>query len=328
MRAAGPVTRRCPGHGRRLTPAALVRHAAPYREPAVVDLRPLRAVDHVAGVVEELVGEPELDRRDVVQPCRVLVGQRRCRGTPRLSRSWSSFDAPRIGSTKPGRSSSQRERDLRRLWRRSRARPRRRSARCRACGRRSRGPTTGPRRPAPGTCRSGSPPPAAPHAVTARPSACAIGSSSRSAVRSARLYWICSATNGDQSRSSAIVVRLRDLPRRPVRHADVQHLAEAHLVVERAHGLLDRRQRVARMCTQRMSMWSVREPPQARVERPRRGSCAVAGRVGVGRVHVERVLRREHEPVAAALEQLAEDLLARAVRVPSAVSMTLPPASA
>ncbi len=53
--------------------------------------------------------------------------------------------------------------------------------------------------------------------------------------------------DGDEGRPAAQLgdrIRPRDDPRRRVRDADVEHLAESHLVVERAHELLDRRRRV------------------------------------------------------------------------------------
>ena len=94
----------------------------------------------------------------------------------------------------------------------------------------------------------------------------------------------------------------------------MQHLAEPHLVVERAYGLLDRRQVVPHVQPEQVDV--VRpEPPQALLERPHQALAMVSARVRIVAIERQRVLRRDHEPVSIARDELADVPLARAVGV-------------
>src|SRR5579862_6097463 len=103
-------------------------------------------------------------------------------------------------------------------------------------------------------------------------------------------------------------------PCRRVRDADVEHLAEAHLVVERAHELLDRRRRIAHVQPEEIDVVGL-EMPQAALERAHEALAMIAARVRIAAVERQRVLRRNDPALAVVLRQVADDAFARAVRV-------------
>ncbi len=82
------------------------------------------------------------------------------------------------------------------------------------------------------------------HARIDMPNSSAIGSSSRSTVRSSKLYSICNPTYCVQPRSSARVFDCATTHAGRVGNADVEHFSGAHEVVERAHDFFGRRHRV------------------------------------------------------------------------------------
>ena len=182
----------------------------------------------------------------------------------------------RVAVAQPG------HRDLRRRRRRARRRSRSTSSTMRGllrrsprCARAASSPSAGRRRCG-GTCRSAARRRAATTASTPSPSASAIGSSSRSAVRSTRLYSTWMPAIGDQPRSSAIVCARATPPGREVRQARVDDLAARDEVVEPAQDLLDRRHAVLEVDPVEVDAVGL-EPLQAALDRPDHVLAAVAG---------------------------------------------------
>ena len=143
-----------------------------------------------------------------------------------------------------------------------------------------------------------SPPPSGDHSVTPSPSASAIGSSSRSAVRSTRLYSTWTPAIGDQPRMLGDRLRPRDPPGREVRQPRMEDLAAGDEVVEPAQDLLDRRHAVLEVHPVEVDPVGL-EPLQAALDRPDHALAVVAGRE----------LRGDDEVVAIGGEEVPEQRL-------------------
>ncbi len=92
------------------------------------------------------------------------------------------------------------------------------------------------------------------------------------------------------------------------------YLAEPDLIVERAHGLLDRGRRVAHVEPEQIDVLGA-EATEALLQRPHEALPVITARIGVSPVDGERVLRRDHPALALLLGELAHERLARAVGV-------------
>jgi hypothetical protein len=101
---------------------------------------------------------------------------------------------------------------------------------------------------------------------------------------------------------------------RPVRHCGVEDLAEADLVIQGTHKLLDRSEDVTGVHPIQVDMVGL-QSTQARLDRADYLLAVVAGTVRITRVGLVCELGGEHEPVAAPFEQLAEDGFGRPVGV-------------
>jgi hypothetical protein len=109
-------------------------------------------------------------------------------------------------------------------------------------------------------------------------------------------------------------VGVGDEPGRCVGDADVEDLARAHDVVQRAHDLLDRGPRVPHVQPVDIDVVGA-EASQAGVEGLHEVLAMVAAGVGIVGVRAQRVLGAQDELLAASGDELAEPRLARAARV-------------
>ena len=110
--------------------------------------------------------------------------------------------------------------------------------------------------------------------------------------------------------------RLGDLPRRPVRHADITHMPVAHQLVERSERLLHRRGGVETVQLVQVDVVEL-QARQARLHAVENVAARRAARVRAG-ARVAEHLGRHHHVVAChlqVLQRLARDLLGRAARV-------------
>jgi hypothetical protein len=96
-------------------------------------------------------------------------------------------------------------------------------------------------------------------------------------------------------------VGFRDLPGRPVRDCGVEDLAEADLVIQGTHQLLDSSEEVTGVHPIQIDMVGL-QSTQARLDRGDDLLAVVAGTVRITRVGLVGELGGEHEPVAAPLE--------------------------
>ena len=92
-----------------------------------------------------------------------------------------------------------------------------------------------------GTCRSARPGAIGDQTIWPMPSFSHVGTTSASMTRQSMVYCGWLETIRSKPISSAISQRGRDLLGAPLGHADVEHLALAHQVVEGAQRLLERR---------------------------------------------------------------------------------------
>ena len=117
-------------------------------------------------------------------------------------------------------------------------------------------------------------------AITARSSARAIGISSRSGVRSMRLYSIWTPRTVT-SRAIRRGMAACDYPRWRIRDSDIQHLAGPNQVIERAHDLLFGSHVIPCVHPEHVDVIGV-EPFQGTLQRLHHRFAVVAGGVRVG----------------------------------------------
>src|SRR5208337_867673 len=96
-----------------------------------------------------------------------------------------------------------------------------------------------------------------------------------------------------------------------VRNADVQHLARADKIVERAHDFLNRRQLVPRVHPVKVNVIRA-EPLERTVQRLRHVLAMVAARVEIAAPLVEGKLGGDDKLVAVAANELADKFFTRA----------------
>jgi hypothetical protein len=104
---------------------------------------------------------------------------------------------------------------------------------------------------------------------------------------------------------------LRDDPRGRVRDADVENLSGADDVVERSDDVLDRGEDVPDVHPVEIDGLGA-QPPQARLQGLHETLAMGAAAVGIAGAHVQRVVRREHPPLALGRDQSSDDALAGA----------------
>jgi hypothetical protein len=100
-------------------------------------------------------------------------------------------------------------------------------------------------------------------------------------------------------------------PRRGVRDPDVEHLTGPDDVVERAHDLVDRRERIPDVDPVDVDVAGP-EPSEAGLERLDEVLAVGAARIRIAIAGVQRVLRRQHPVVPVARDQLPNQSLALA----------------
>src|SRR5580693_5824214 len=125
------------------------------------------------------------------------------------------------------------------------------------------------------------PPARGDHAVKPRFRAFAIGTSSRSTVRSIRLYSTCKPVKGDHPRSWASVFAWADPPGRGIRNSDVEHLTLANQVIQPSHDFFDRRNLVPDVDPVQVDVVGL-QPPEARFHSLHHILTLITGRVRIG----------------------------------------------
>jgi hypothetical protein len=103
-------------------------------------------------------------------------------------------------------------------------------------------------------------------------------------------------------------------PRRGIRDPEVEDLARAHHVVERAHDLLDRREEIPRVQPVDVDVVGA-QPPQALLEVLHEALAVVTTAIRIVRVEGQGILRAEHELFTPARQELAEELFTGAVHI-------------
>ena len=141
--------------------------------------------------------------------------------------------------------------------------------------------------PSPSYLPDSSPPASGLHTISPTPSDCQHRHDL--ALQVAPDHGVVGLQRGDPRQPAPLgdPLRLGHPPRRPVRHADVAHQALAHQLVQRLHGLLDRRGPVGAVDLVEVDMVEL-QPPQARL-RPRRAGARARRR---GRSAPARCARR------------------------------------
>ena len=95
------------------------------------------------------------------------------------------------------------------------------------------------------------------------------------------------------------------------RQADVEHLARPHEVVEGAQDLVHRRAEIPHVEIEQVDVVGL-HPLEALLDRQHHVLAVVARCVGIAVLGGQRILGRDHQRIAPALDQLAEQLLAAA----------------